>query len=136
MRQSRIKITREEDGVHLAILNYLRTVLPHGWLVKHVPNKPRSAIAGLQQKRMGAIAGWPDLMIFGCRDWGIEDGPPPEPVTFFIEVKASKGRTQDNQIKVHDDLKDLGYSVGIARSIDDCRKLCKKWNLPIKDLTP
>jgi hypothetical protein len=122
MRQSKISITREEDGVHIAILNYLRTVLPHGWRVKHVPNKPRSAIAGLREKRMGAIAGWPDLMIFG-----------PRPHTYFIEVKASKGRTQDNQIKVHDDLKDLDYPVGIARSIDDCRDLCRKWGLPLKE---
>jgi hypothetical protein len=125
LRQSRISITREEDGVHIAILNYLRTVLPHGWRVKHVPNQPRSAIAGLRQKRMGAIAGWPDLMIFG-----------PKPHTYFIEVKASKGRVRDNQTEVHDALKDLDYSVGVARSIEDARKLCRAWELPIKDTAP
>jgi hypothetical protein len=122
LKQSRIKITREEDGVHIAILNYLRTVLPHGWRVKHVPNKPRSAIAGLREKRMGAIAGWPDLMIFG-----------PKPHTYFVEVKAAKGRVRDNQSDVHDALKDIDYSVGIARSIDDAKALCIKWGLPIRD---
>jgi hypothetical protein len=123
LRQSRISITREEDGVHIAILNYLRTVLPHGWIVKHVPNNPRSAVAGLREKRKGAIAGWPDLMIFG---------PRPDN-TYFIEVKASKGRVRDNQIEVHDALKDLEYSVGVARSIEDARKLCRAWELPIKE---
>jgi hypothetical protein len=123
-----------ETPVHLAILDYLRVNLPHGWIIKHVPNKPRSAIQGGREKRMGAVAGWPDLMILG-REYPkiIDEGGPR---VWFIEVKApTTGRVQKNQTEVHDKLKLLGFEVGIARSIDDARALCKSWELPIREVT-
>lgn len=121
-----------EDQVHVAILDYLRAVLPHGWLIKHVPNKPRSKIQGGREKRMGAIKGWPDLEI-----WGFEHLPGVLPYTsptvWVIEVKAQKGRVRPEQSEVHDKLKGLGFPVGVARSIEDARSLCRKWGLPLRE---
>jgi hypothetical protein len=134
MKQSRVMISSSEDATHRAIYRYLKAVLPAGWIVFHPPNGgSRHPIEAARMKGMGVTAGIPDLVILGCRDWGIEDGPPPEPVTFFIEVKSAKGRPSLPQLDMHDRLLDLGFDVGIARSIDDAKALCRKWSIPLKE---
>ncbi len=120
-----------EDVIHRSILAYLRRVLPHGWIIKHVPNKPRSAIQGKREKDMGAIAGWPDLMILGTAHIGTYMHE--APYAWFIEVKAAGGRVRDTQTDVHDRLRDIGFKVGVARSIEDARSLCRKWGLPLRE---
>lgn len=122
----------EEDNIQIAILDYLRAVLPHGWIIKFVPNKPRSKIQGGREKRMGAIAGWPDLMILGTAYVGTLH-PHEAPHAWFIEVKAAKGRVRDTQTDVHERLRGIGFKVGVARSIDDARALCKRWGLPLRE---
>lgn len=120
-----------EDAIHRSILAYLRQVLPQGWIIKHVPNKPRSAIQGKREKDMGAMAGWPDLMIFGTTS--LVGYMHEAPFAWFIEVKAAKGRVRETQTDVHDRLRDIGFKVGVARSIDDARALCKRWGLPLRE---
>jgi hypothetical protein len=120
-----------EDQIHVAILDYLRAVLPHGWIVKFTPNKPRSKIQGGREKRMGAIAGWPDLMILG--PGSLAGYMHQAPYAWFLEIKSAKGRVSDAQKDVHDRLRDIGFRVGVARSIDDARSLCKRWGLPLRE---
>lgn len=110
-----------EQAIHKAILGYLRTTLPHGWVIQHTPNKPRSMVAGAIEKSMGAIKGWPDLAVYGPGS------------VHFIEVKAEKGRLSDAQWLVHDGLRDLGFPVTVVRSVDDVRAKVKEWGLPSKD---
>lgn len=119
--------TSDEDDIQRAIVKYLRHVLPSGFIVQSTANKPRSAVAGAREKSMGAVAGWPDLAVYGQA----EDE---KPTAWFIEVKAPAGRLSDVQHDVHDRLKDCGFPVGIARSVDDVRELVRAWGLPSRDL--
>jgi hypothetical protein len=117
-----------EAQIQCAIVAGLRTLLPFGWLVVHTANKPRSAVAGALEKKMGAIAGMPDLAVYGPACAPRELSPP----TWFIEVKARKGRLSEAQREVHDRLKDLGYGVGVARSLDDALALGRAWRWPLR----
>lgn len=110
-----------EQSIHKAILSYLRATLPHGWIVQHTPNKPRSVIAGAVEKAMGAVKGWPDLAVYGPGS------------VHFLEIKAEKGRLSDAQWLVHDGLRDLGFQVAVVRSVDDVRAKVREWGLPSKD---
>ena len=118
--------TSDEDDIQRAIVKYLRHVLPAGFIVQSTANKPRSAVAGAREKSMGAVAGWPDLAVYGQA----EDE---KPTAWFIEVKAPAGRLSDVQHEVHDRLKLAGFSVGIARSVDDVREMVRAWGLPSRD---
>jgi hypothetical protein len=122
-------MNRPEQAIHKTILAGLRQLLPHGWRVVHVPNKPRSEIAGAIEKSMGAQAGFPDLMILGRTE---ERGP----TTYFLEVKAPKGRTSAAQLQFHDDLTDLGFAVAVVKSWEDALEQCRKWRLPLKRTFP
>ena len=117
----------DEDDIHCAIVGYLRAVLPHGFVVQHTANKPRSEAAGAREKRMGAVKGWPDLAVYGQAE---ED----RPTAWFIEVKAPGGRLKEEQIAVHDRLRLAGFPVAVARSVDDVRAKLREWNVPARDV--
>jgi hypothetical protein len=111
-----------EDALHKAILKYLRTVLPHGWLVMHVPNGgSRNPIEGAKMKALGVMAGWPDISIYGPG------------MCCFMEVKTQRGRLSNSQHAVIDRLADMGHPVAVVRSIDDARTMVKEWGLPTRD---
>ena len=75
-----------ETLIHVAILHYLRAVLPD-CVVAHVPNGgQRSAIAGARMKRLGTVPGMPDLMVLL-----------PAGKVLFFEVKAPNGRPSETQ---------------------------------------
>jgi hypothetical protein len=112
-----------EDALHKAIFRYLKAVLPHGWDVLHIPNNPRSAVAGARLKAMGMMKGAPDIMILGN-----------EARVYFLEVKTPKGRASSEQRKVHDRLMDKGFPVAVVRSIDDVRDFIAMHGLPSRDL--
>ncbi|MBB5762132.1 hypothetical protein HNR01_001752 [Methylorubrum rhodesianum] len=118
--------TSDEDDIQRAIVRYLRHVLPAGFIVQSTANKPRSAVAGAREKSMGAVAGWPDLAVYGQA----EDE---NPTAWFIEVKTPAGRLSDVQHDVHDRLKLAGFKVAVARSVDDVRDLVRAWGLPSRD---
>lgn len=114
-----------EGPIHLACLHYLRTTLPHGWIVQHSANKPRNSVQGGREKAMGVIAGWPDLAIYG---------PGPDgPSVWFAEIKEPRGVVSPAQRVVHDRLMDAGLPVRIVRSVEDMRKAISDWGLPSKD---
>ena len=114
-----------EEQIHKSIVTYLRAVLPHAWKVQHTPNGGALKGEAGRAKGMGAIAGWPDLAIYGRIE---------TPVTYFLEVKAPGGRVADHQCDVHDGLTDLGFPVAVVRSIDDVRAFIAKHNLPSREV--
>ena len=118
-----------EDDIQAAIVRYLRTMLPHGWIVQSTANKPRSKQQGAREKRLGAVSGWPDLAIYGREPlWDAA-------VCYFIECKSARGRLEPEQIEVHARLMDCGFPIRVARSLDDVRRACWDWRLPVADAT-
>ncbi len=121
------RASRDVEGpVHRDVLRYLRLSLPHGFVIQHTPNKPRSAIQGSREKGLGAIKGWPDLAVYG---------PGPDgPGVWFAEVKAPGGQVSPEQREVHERLMDCGFAVRVVRSVDDMRKAVRDWRLPSNDM--
>lgn len=117
-----------EHQIHASILRYLRSVLPHGWIVMHVPNGgSRNPIEGARMKALGVVAGWPDISIYGG---GHNHGGS----AFFMEVKSAKGRLSNCQHRIIDQLKDMGFPVAVVRSIEDARELVAEWGLPSREV--
>lgn len=110
-----------EGPVQTAIVNYLRATLPAHFKVKHTANRPRSRTQGAREKRMGAIAGWPDLEVWGSGR------------VHLIEVKDEGEGVPAYQLQLHAELRATGFEVGIARSIGDASDLVRLWNLPTRD---
>jgi hypothetical protein len=100
---------RVEDSIHRSIVHWLRAVLPAAEVL-HVPNAPRSAVAGARLKGLGLRAGAPDLLLMLPGGQGL-----------WIEVKAPKGRLSPAQHAFADRCQALGWPVVVARSIDDVR---------------
>jgi len=115
-----------EDPIHIAIYDYLTATLPHGWKVKHTPNKPRSMQQGVREKRMGAKKGWPDLEIFGPID-GVGR-------CWMLEVKPPGVTVPAYQRDLHDELRDAGFAVRVVRSVEDARFAVSAWRLPSRDM--
>lgn len=99
-----------ERTVHTAILDYLNAVLPDSHLTVHLYNNPRSAAAGAVAKRMGMLAGIPDLMVIR-----------PLGRIAFIEVKKEGGRLSAAQMAFRLYCKQWGAPHAVCRSIDDAR---------------
>lgn len=99
-----------ERLIHTAIFDYLNSTLPDSHLTVHLYNNPRSAAAGAIAKRMGMLAGVPDLMIIR-----------PLGRIAFIEVKKEGGRLQPPQIAFRMFCKQWGVPHAVCRSIADAR---------------
>lgn len=133
MKAARAKAVDREGPVHRAVYDYLRAALPHAWIVQHTPNKPRSQMQGAREKRMGAVAGWPDLAVYGRMFSDAE--PDGLPFACFFEVKPPGKTAEPHQRDVHDALLDIGFRTAVVRSIDDVRRWAWNWNLPVSDAT-
>lgn len=101
-----------ESDLQIQMVQWLRVRLGPLWLVQHTANKPRSAQSGAMEKRMGAIAGWPDVACYG-----------PRCQTIFFEVKTTKGNLSADQVACHNRLRSLGFEVFVIRTIADLRKV-------------
>lgn len=104
-----------EHKIQVAIIKWLRVVMPH-CMIQHCRNEHGKAgkdgmIAAQRQKAAGVISGFPDLICLPYAHVG----------AFFIEVKSAKGRVSPVQAQVHEMLRDRGYKVCVAKSVDDVR---------------
>lgn len=115
-----------EDRLHRSIFRYLKAVLPSTWEVLHIPNNPRSAVAGARLKAMGMLKGAPDILILGTLN--------ETPWTGFAEVKTLKGHVTSEQRKVHERLREMGFPVSVIRSLDDVRDFIAEHNLPSREV--
>jgi hypothetical protein len=112
-------MTRPEEALHRSIVQYLAVALPAGWIFHHSRNGGMSKAENGRAKAMGAMAGFPDLVMFG-----------PHAFTAFIEIKTASGRLSPEQRGVHDMLRSMGFPVGIARSLEDVDDLLEEWRVP------
>lgn len=131
-KPKRKKAVRREDPVHISIKNYLRITLPSDWLVHHSRNGGLSKAENGRAKALGALPGFPDLLIMGQMDHGALL-PLVLPWFGLVEVKTDDGELSSDQRKLHKRLRALGIQVGVARSIEDTRQLVIDWNLPSND---
>lgn len=107
-----------EQQLQRTIVEGMRAALPRGWLVAHVANKPRSRVSGAIEKAMGAVKGFPDLIILG------------EGEVYFMEVKVEGGYLSPDQKAVRDRLLGLKHRIGVVRSFDDVCDLARTWGWP------
>lgn len=99
-----------EDHIHAAILDFCRMTIPDPKMIWHTPNGGnRNAVTGAILKRLGAMAGVPDLFIFTR---GILCG---------LEVKPPGRYPSKAQKAVGTLLRACGGHWCVVRSIDDAR---------------
>lgn len=90
-----------EEAIQAELVRMARV---RGLFVFHCPNGgQRSAREGAAFKRIGVVAGIPDLI------FALKDGR-----TVFVEVKTQKGTLSDAQKAVHAELERLGHQVFTA----------------------
>jgi hypothetical protein len=111
-----------ETPIHIAIVEYLRMVLP-GALVFHPANGgKRSAREGAEFKRMGVLAGTFDLIIVTA-----------EGRLAFLEVKDALGTLSKPQKAFGASLDAAGVPWAVVRSVDDARRVLSLWGISSRD---
>ncbi len=112
---------RPEEALHLATAQYLRLALPRDAVWHHSPNEAKAKVQWhAKRKALGMRAGWPDLEFV----W--------QGRAMFIELKAPKGRLNDNQEKARDDLVAAGALVALCRSVEAVEITLRTWGVPLK----
>jgi hypothetical protein len=119
----------KETSLQISIIKFLKMALPHGWRAVAIPNGgKRGPFEAKLLKDMGALAGFPDLMILGQLH--------KQPRAWFVEVKVPEkySRLSDAQKDCHDWMQDIGFKPGVVRSIDDVYEfgLAHEWPWKIK----
>jgi len=118
-----------ESPIQIAIVQYLRAVLPPESIVHHargeINKRGRSVMIELAKaKRKGAMAGFPDLVVLA------PDGP------MFFEVKAEGNYASPAQKDMHERMRAMGYRVAVVRSVDDVREWLGEWGVESRDTGP
>lgn len=114
MRKRRRRI---EDGIQIAIGQFLDVALPTGSFWCHVPNggwRPKAEAGNF--KRMGVKSGVPDLLVI-ARPLGEL-----RPVVMWIEVKRPGARATKNQGRVLDQLCKLGCFTTIVTGPEEVER--------------
>jgi hypothetical protein len=111
-----------ETPIHIAIVDYLRLVLP-GALVFHPANGgKRNVREAVALKRMGVLAGVPDLVII------TQEGR-----LAFLEVKDAKGVMSAPQKAFGSALDAAGVPWAVVRSVDDARRVLSLWGIETRE---
>jgi hypothetical protein len=111
-----------ETPIHIAIVEYLRLVMP-GALVIHPANGgKRSAREGAEFKRMGVLAGTFDLIIV------TQEGR-----LAFLEVKDALGTLSKPQKAFGAALDAAGVPWAVVRSVDDARRVLSLWGIETRE---
>jgi vacuolar-type H+-ATPase subunit I/STV1 len=108
-----------EKLLHKAVAAYLNAVLPTSVWWTTFPAGGGGVIRGATLKAQGLKAGVPDILI--CH----------QARAYWIELKAPKGRTSEEQEKCFNLLHfTIGTPVGTARCIDDVAGYLRLWAIP------
>jgi len=120
---------QSEDATQIAIVNYLRQVLPADAIVFHPANGGlRSKVQAARFKAMGVVAGIPDLLVLVSPGRAI-----------FFEVKRPAGVNQRkgseslSQIAMRWKLHGLGFDCATVHSIDDVRNALRALNVSTRE---
>ena len=106
-----------EAALQALIVRWLEVALPADSVFHHSPNEGRRHVAFKRKLAvMGTRWGWPDLEVF-VPPSGFH--VPEDWAPLFLEVKAKKGRTTENQREIHKQLKLCACRVAEVRSIEE-----------------
>lgn len=108
-----------EDAIHIAILQYLDTVLPKdatpAW---HTPNGGKRGIkTAIKMKALGTRAGFPDLGFLYQSKF------------YALEVKTPKGTQRQTQKDWEKHITDAGGYYAIVRSVDETKAQLQAWGI-------
>jgi len=118
-----------ERAIQRAVVAYLRQVLPRA-IVHHSVNEQAlsgrdrraASIAMHNAKLDGMLPGWPDIEVLT------------DERTLFFEVKREGGKLSPAQAGIHEQIRALGYSVAVVRSVDDVREALTEWAVPTAEV--
>ena len=103
-----------EDNLQIQVFNYLRYKYPKA-LFHHSPNGgKRNALEGAKFKRMGVLAGVPDVLIFN-NNYSYNG--------LAIELKIKPNKPTKNQLEVMEQFRKVGYQVEVCYDFDSCKKI-------------
>ena len=119
-----------ERATQVAIVRWLRLVLPRGSIVAAVANEARASSADPHararyydaRKAAGVVTGFPDLIL------ALPDR------VMFLEMKRPKGGVVSwQQALLHEALQALGHPVGIAVSIETARGFLRRHGVALSE---
>lgn len=117
MASARQKPVQHERKLQIEAVNAIRTLYPHT-LCYAIPNGgSRNVREAANLKRMGVLAGVPDLAIHWLGGYGV------------IELKIGKGKLTPPQFAVMAKLKWLGVNVAVCKSLDEVLATIKGWGV-------
>jgi hypothetical protein len=112
-----------EDAIHIAIRAAL---VLHGIRSRHAANDGKRSIASaMRLKRLGMVAGDPDLRVWMPREIGLRHMQ--APLVGFLEVKSATGRLTPAQQEEITELRADGFPVAVVRSVDEALAALRKW---------
>jgi hypothetical protein len=107
----------DEESVHGAVVELLRLKAHRDLIYFHPANGgERRLSVALRLKRMGVVAGVPDLAFV------LPDGR-----AAFLEVKTRTGRMSPEQMMFAARCKAVGTPFAIARSVDEAERVLASW---------
>jgi hypothetical protein len=110
-----------EDAIHIAIRAAL---VLHGIRSRHpASDGKRSIPAAMRLKRLGMVAGDPDLRIWKPAS----RSPFHSPSVGFLEVKSATGRLTPAQQEELAALQADGFPVAVVRSVDEALAALREW---------
>lgn len=113
-----------EDAIHVAVLEWVKTVRPDA-IVWHIPNGGHRTLGvARKMQRLGVKPGVADLEV-------VIAGYP----TIYFEVKAPKGRLSPDQIQFGSDMLAAGRYWSVVRSIDEARAVFKTLGVETREST-
>ena len=110
-----------EATLQKGIVDWLNNVLIPPAFVMSVANKPRSKIAGAQEKAMGAKKGFPDLIVFH----------PERHVAMEVKREGQYARPEQREMLAR--LNDCGLHTSIVRSIEDARETLERAGIKTRE---
>ena len=107
-----------EDALQRAVIQWLTTIRPP-WMYWHTPNGgARSEKEGGRLKKLGTLAGVPDLTFLVSRGR-----------TCYIELKVGKGKLSPGQIAFRRYCIEYRIDHELCRSLDQVRHQLQDWGL-------
>lgn len=108
-----------EDALQADIVRALRLAVTRGVLVHHAVNEGTGDVRrGKRNKRMGVLAGWPDVELVG-----------PDGRARFLEIKLPGGSLSAAQKARHAELRGCGCPVTVVRSVGEAMAQAAAWGL-------
>jgi hypothetical protein len=108
-----------EYQLHVAVADVVRRWIMPGWIYTHIASgERRDAVTAARLKRMGVVAGWPDMQFFG-----------PYGQVCFVEIKARGGRLSEAQADIASHLVAAGHGYLCSASFDDIIATLKDWGV-------